>query len=128
MNHNQSYKPEQDLWLERQKEAIRALRPDHEVDVTDAVMNRIQSMPLPEKELTIGRTRTVLRWAAAACVVGVIASVALFMRHGVSPVTASNDFSASLLDVYDYCNGYAEHESDMSDDAAYFDNPVTYLL
>lgn len=121
-----------DLWLESQKEAIRALKPDHKVDVTDAVMKQIASMPVPKPMPEIGRGRRVVLWVAAACVAGIVASAAIFINHNASPVSTSNDFSARLLDIYEYCNDYTDGDSEMDyeyeDEAAYNDNPVAYFL
>lgn len=132
MNHSQSHTPAPDLWLESQKEAIRALKPGHKVDVTDAVMQRIATMPIPTSMDGNGATQikihsrksTILKFAAAACVVGVIATAAVFINNNSSPITASSDLSARLYDVYEYCNDYEDYEYD----AAYYDNPVSYFL
>lgn len=128
MNHSQSHKPAPDLWLESQKEAIRAIKPGHKVDVTDAVMQRIADMPLPQKEpqhLTIRNTKsTIVKLAAAACIVGIVATAALFIRHNSSPIATSSDLSARLYDLYEYCSDYEDSDYE----AAYYDNPVSYFL
>jgi len=124
MTRNQTHNPAPDLWLESQKEAIQALKPDHKVDVTDAVMQRIATMPVPKPMPSVGIRRKVILWAAAACVAGIVASAAIFIRHNASPIATSNDFTAQIYDVYDYCNDYDDYD----DEAAYYDNPVAYLL
>lgn len=115
-----------DLWLESQKEAIRALKPDHKVDVTEAVMQRVASMPVPKAVPFVGMGRKVMLWAAAACVAGIVATSAFFVNRTVSPVSSSSDLTARLIDVYEYCNDF--DEVDYYEDDAYYDNPVTYFL
>ena len=36
-----------DTWFEQQLDAIRQMKPSHKPDVTDAVMQRIASLPQP---------------------------------------------------------------------------------
>ena len=119
-------KPAPDLWLESQKEAIRALKPDHKVDVTEAVMQRVATMPLPKATPVVGIGRRVALWAAAACVAGIVASSVFFVNRSVSPVSSSSDLTARLIDVYEYCNDY--DDVDYEEEDAYYDNPVTYFL
>lgn len=129
-NHYDTREPNRkqapDLWLESHKEAIRALKPGHKVDVTEAVMRRVATMPLPKSAPVVGMGRRVLLWAAAACVAGIVAGAAFFVNQSASPVSTSTDFTARLLDVYEYCNDYDDLGYD--DDDTYFDNPVTYFL
>lgn len=119
-------KPAPDLWLESQKEAIRALKPDHKVDVTEAVMQRVATMPLPKATPVVGIGRRVALWAAAACVAGIVASSVFFVNRSVSSVSSSSDLTARLIDVYEYCNDY--DDVDYEEEDAYYDNPVTYFL
>ncbi|MBQ6956483.1 MAG: hypothetical protein IJP80_07710 [Bacteroidales bacterium] len=123
---NQTNNTKRDLWFESQKEAIRALRPDHKVDVTQAVMQQIETMAIPKALPVVGKGRWVIRMAAAACFVGIIVSASLFLRTKTSPVTTSSDLSACLLDIYEFCNDYADPDAD--DEAAMYDNPVSYFL
>lgn len=125
MTNKRIQKPAPDLWLEGKKEAIRALKPDHKVDVTDAVMQRVAAMPIPKSSSQFAK-RVVFYLAAAACMAGVVISSVFFVNHKASPVTSSNDLSASLIDVYEYCNGYEDYEYD--DDDALYDNPMSYFL
>lgn len=132
MTSNQINNNQRDLWLESQKDAIRALKPDHKVDVTEAVMQRVASMPTPKAAPAIGIRRNVVKWVAAACVGGIaftagmaVTSTLLF-RPDAPATTASVDIASHLIDVYDYCNDYAD--PDAEDEASFYDNPVTYFL
>ena len=124
MTNTKNHKTEPELWFESQKEAIRALRPDHKVDVVEAVMKQIASMPVSKTVPLIGRRR-VVQWAAAACVAAVVVSTAFFLRpDAVAANVQSAEIAASLMDVYGYCNDY----EGCDDEAAYYENPVAYMF
>lgn len=122
MTQNKNHNQNPDLWFENQKDAIRAIRPTHKVDVTDAVMQQIASMPVPKPKLFIGQSRGVVRWAAAACVAAVVGSAALFVRPNAAAANvSSSEIAASLFDVYGYCNDFVDADEE---DEVYYDNPV----
>ena len=127
MTTEQSHTKTHDLWLDSQKEAIRALQPDHKVDVVDAVMKSISEMPAHKtRRLVIGGKRA-MHWAAAACVMGIVVTTGLLLRpSSAAAAPVSNELSIRLYDVYEYCNDYADPEYEES--AAYYDNPVVDLL
>ena len=114
-----------DIWFEQQLEAIRQLKPKQTPDVTDAVMQRIASMPQP-MALPKRHSRINTRLAnglVAACFVGIVVPTFLVTRTGAQAATPPPAPSNRFYDVYSYCNDYANDESDES--AAYYDNPVT---
>ena len=117
-----------DIWFEQQLEAIRQLKPKQTPDVTDAVMQRIASMPqpmaLPKRHSHIN-TR-LANGLVAACFVGIVVTTFLVTRNGAQAATPHPDLSNRFYDVYSYCNDYANDESDES--AAYYDNPVTNIF
>ncbi len=117
-----------DIWFEQQLEAIRQLKPKQTPDVTDAVMQRIASMPqpmaLPKRQSRINPR--LANGLVAACFVGIVVTTFLISHNGAQAATPNSDLSNRFFDVYNYCNDYANEESIES--AAYFDNPVTYFF
>lgn len=118
-----------DKELEQIRDAVRELKPPHMPDVTDAVMQRVATLPQPMAPLHDSRRRNFARVAgvAAACIAGVVLVTLSISHNGLQ---ASNPNSASLstrfTDVYEYCNFYADEE--MVEEAAYYDNPVSLLM
>ncbi|MBQ1408262.1 MAG: hypothetical protein IIY87_00705 [Bacteroidales bacterium] len=127
MTTEQSHTKTHDLWLDNQKEAIRALRPNHKVDVVDAVMKSIPDKPLPNYKTAVIGGRRAIHWAAAACVLGIVVTTGLLLRpSSAAAAPVSNELSIRLYDVYEYCNDYADPE--YVESAAYYDNPVVDFL
>ena len=78
-----------DIWFEQQLEAIRQLKPKQTPDVTDAVMQRIASMPQP-MALPKRHSRINTRLAnglVAACFVGIVVTTFLVTRNGAQAAT-----------------------------------------
>ena len=127
MTTEQSHTKTHDLWLDNQKEAIRALQPNHKVDVVDAVMKSISDIPLSKSRTILIGGKRAIQWAAAACVIGIVVTTGLFLRpSSAAAAPVSSETSMRLLDVYEYCNDYADPEYEES--AAYNDNPVVDFL
>ncbi len=117
-----------DIWFEQQLEAIRQMKPAHTPDVTDAVMQRIASMPQP-MALPKRKSRINLKVAnglVAACFVGIVVTTFAITHTGAQAATTHPDLSNRFFDVYEYCNDYANEESIES--PAYYDNPVTDFI
>ena len=84
-----------DIWFEQQLEAIRQLKPKQTPDVTDAVMQRIASMPQP-MALPKRHSRINTRLAnglVAACFVGIVVTTFLVTRNGAQAATPHPDLS-----------------------------------
>ena len=120
---------EQDIWLQRQLEAIRHIKPVSTPDVTDAVMQHIGTMP-SLLSLTRQRRRrniTVASGIAAACFAGLVLLVSSLSHNELQAATQSQqDLDNHFFDVYDYCHHYAEMEPVES--PAYLDNPVSDFI
>lgn len=125
MTANNSNNTRRDLWLESQREAIQNLRPDHKVDVTDAVMEKISAMPMPLPIPVVSPWKKVMKWAAAACLAGVVVTVAMF-SHNEAVAASTADLSSRVYEIYDYCNDYAD--PDMEEDSYYTENSVSEFL
>ncbi|MBP5327275.1 MAG: hypothetical protein J6Y98_05125 [Bacteroidales bacterium] len=128
LSHNIESAP--DLWLERQRDALSRieLAPEHTPDVCDKVMDAIAKMPqpmaLPPKQKNHWR---IVGSAVAACLVAAVVVTISVSGSGVQAATPTQeDLSARFIEVYDYCNDYADEESIES--AAYYDNPVSELF
>lgn len=117
-----------DIWFEQQLEAIRQMKPAHTPDVTDAVMQRIASMPQP-MALPKRQSRINLKLAnglVAACFLGIVVATFAITHNGAQAATTQSELSNRFFDVYNYCENYADEESIES--PAYYDNPVTDFL
>lgn len=122
---------ENDSLFETQLDAIRNISLQHTPDVVDSVMQHISSMPLAFAP-THNVQRRRLSWAgsvAAACIGAVVATTLFIRLHDNSlhaAPTAITDLDHRFIDVYNYCNNYADDES--IEAPAYYDNPVSELF
>ncbi len=126
---NRKKEIENDLWLASQLERIRDIQTPRPVDVTDAVMERIATLPTPMGQPVLQKKtgRRIATAAAAACVAGAVIVTALLSRNDLQAATpVQQDISYRIYEIYDYCHDYADEESIES--AAYFDNPITELI
>lgn len=118
-----------DPWFEQQLDAIRQMKPNHKPDVTDAVMQRIASLPQP-MALPQPAKRRPLRIAsglAAACFAGaVVVTFVISHINGAQAATTSPEIGSRVFDIYQYYNDYAIDEDIES--AAYYDNPITNFI
>lgn len=119
-----------DLWLERQRDALSRieLAPEHTPDVCDKVMDAISKLPqpmaLPPKRVNWWK---IVNSAVAACLVAAVVVTISISGSGVKAATPTQeDLSTRFVEVYNYCNDYADEESIES--AAYNDNPVSELF
>ena len=111
-------------------ESIRQLTPPHPVDVTDAVMQRIRTMPTVVDFQSAVHTKrrrriTIVSTAAAACVAGAILVVSALSGNSIQAATpATPELEYRITEVYHYCDCYADED----ESAAIYDNIVTDLL
>ena len=119
---------ENDLWLADQLEAIRQMECPHNVDVTDAVMQRINNIQPLTKKSNHHYALKVATTAAAACIAGAILIISHINQTPLHAATTieTQDLSIRMLDIYDYCNDYAD--PDFEENATYTDNPITELI
>ena len=117
-----------DIWFEQQLEAIRQMKPAHTPDVTDAVMQRIATMPqpmaLPKRQSRINLK--VANGLVAACFVGIAVATFAITHNGAQAATTHPDLNNRFFDIYDYCDDYANEENIES--PAYYDNPITDFI
>lgn len=114
-----------DIWLQRQAEEIRQIHAPHVPDVTDAVMRRIEAMPLPVSKRRVNMK--VVQSLIAACFVAAVIVTILVPRNGVSAANPmQSDAAQMFFDVYEFCDSYADEEYE--EDAALYDNPITDFI
>jgi len=119
-----SYNPETDLWLQSQIEGIRGIEYPKGIDVCDAVMEKINTQPQPMALKR--RNRRVTSAVIAACLTGLVVATVLVKRPSEQASATNPELAYRFYDVYKYCNNYADEEE--SDDAAFYENPVTFIL
>ena len=118
-----------DKELESLLDAIRELNPPRVPDVTDAVMQRVSTLPQPLSPLHDSRRviRTRVASIAAACIAGIIL-FSVSLNH--NKIQASNSSNASLSvrisDIYGFCEDYADDEP--IENSTDYDNPMTYFI
>ena len=114
---------ENDIWFAEQRESINRISLNREVDVTDAVMQRIAKLqPMAvsaNKWRHIGIKAASI--VAAACVV--IGFVFIFSTPGNAAIAPTNSavLVSGIDEVYSYFDG---EEADYS----VFDDPITSLI
>lgn len=121
-------KIENDLWLANQLEALRQIEPPHTVDVTDAVMKRIDNIqPMASSDNRHNWWKAV-NTAVAACITGAILVLANLNNEPLHAATTMETpkLSLRMMDIYDYCHDYAD-PSEM-ESASFNDNPLTEII
>ena len=120
-NDNRQKDPE----LREVLESIRQLKPASTTDVTDAVMQRIASMPQTVKlQPTRRPTMRFVSSLAAACFASIaVVTFVISHKQGAQAANISPEMPTRLYDIYQYCNNYADEES--IENAAFYENPMT---
>lgn len=120
-NDNRQKDPE----LREVLESIRQLKPASTTDVTDAVMQRIASMPQTVKlQPTRRPTMRFVSSLAAACFAGIaVVTFVISHKQGAQAANISPEMPTRLYDIYQYCNNYADEES--IENAAFYENPMS---
>lgn len=125
MKDNDTIKTTNDIWFERQVDALRQMKAPVVPDVTDAVMQKISAMPSPIVTMRQRRRKvTVASSVIAACLAG-IAIIPFWLSPGNLHAANQQDqeLSSRLFDIYDHCHNIDENMTVES--AAYYDNPVS---
>lgn len=118
---------EKDLWFATEMEALSKIEPPHEVDVCDAVMERIAKQPTVVQFNTKRRRTGIITTAAAACIAGLVLVRVATTGNDLQAATASMpSLSTRISDVYDY---YADYATDYAEETpSYQDNPMSQLI
>lgn len=125
MKKNNRKEIENDLWFASQMEILRQMEPNRHVDVTDAVMEKVQQLPATKVQPYRQRIWAIASGAVAACLVGVIITTSILSHNKLRVSNDNQDLYARFYEVYEYCNDYADEES--IEDASYYENPVSQL-